>query len=290
MFVTREKWNKEPFYRSGHCLLLPSRPWMTGFPDVALQSTGMPQCQRGEHAFLDLNQHDGRKWCCVQLEMFLQKMLSVDSRILFIIFQCGLCKFVSEEFFHVLFKWRHTRGGVKIPLRHRGELTLTFWVNSLPHLICLLIGVVKFLQSDAHMHLGHMTNSMGWVPAMSKKCLIWTLNRIRIDPLSNREQCFWLFGDWQYTCLAKFRPCVFVYIHLWQSLHNPICPVSVFILILKKKWLMPRNAPWLVLDPQLSGSGVDVRNWPFWISAPSTSIGPLSSGVSRPDVQSAHSN
>lgn len=179
--------------------------------------------------------------------------------------------------------------GVKIPLCHWGELTLTFWVNSLPHLICLLIGVVKFLlQSNAHMHLGHKTNPMGWVSAMSKICLIWTLNRIRIDPLFNREQCFWLFGDWQYTCLAKFRPCVSVYIHLWQSLHNPVCPISVFTLILKKKWLMPRNAPWLVLDPQLSGRGVDVRNGPFWISAPSTSIGPLSSGVS--DVQSAHSD
>lgn len=134
--------------------------------------------------------------------------------------------------------------GVKIPLCHRGELTLTFWVNSLPHLICLLIGVVKFLlQSNAHMHLGHKTNPMGWVSAMSKICLIWTLNRIRIDPLSNREQCFWLFGDWQYTCLAKFRPCVSVYIHLWQSLHNPVCPISVFTLIFKEKVIDAQECP-----------------------------------------------
>lgn len=42
-------------------------------------------------------------------------------------------------------------------------------MNGLPHLICLLIGIVKFLfQSDAHVHLGHMPNPLGWVPAVPK--------------------------------------------------------------------------------------------------------------------------
>ncbi|CAO2594530.1 hypothetical protein LEMLEM_LOCUS7792 [Lemmus lemmus] len=43
------------------CSLCPFQFKMTGFPDAPLQSTGMSQCQRGERAFLGLNQHDGRK-------------------------------------------------------------------------------------------------------------------------------------------------------------------------------------------------------------------------------------